>query len=92
MRDNKETLYCLMEECAEVTQVASKILRFGENDHSPLDPLKVKNSKRLEQELGDILGVIDVLIKECTLDLSFEGLEEAKQKKIDKLEIYLPKK
>ena len=47
-----ETLIITQEECAEVIQVISKIMRFGldENDH------------RLESELGDLLCMVDLLM------------------------------
>lgn len=48
----KEALVITQEECAEVIQVISKIFRFGldENDH------------RLEDEIGDLLCMIELLV------------------------------
>jgi NTP pyrophosphatase (non-canonical NTP hydrolase) len=48
----KEALVITQEECAEVIQVISKIFRFGldENDH------------RLEDEIGDLLCMIEILV------------------------------
>lgn len=48
----KEALVITQEECAEVIQVISKIFRFGldENDH------------RLEDEIGDVLCMIELLV------------------------------
>ena len=48
-----EVLTILSEECAEVIQVASKLQRFGVDD--------VKNKKRLQDEVGDLIGVIVIL-------------------------------
>jgi NTP pyrophosphatase (non-canonical NTP hydrolase) len=48
-----EVLTILSEECAEVIQVASKLQRFGVDD--------VKNKKRLQDEVGDLIAVIVIL-------------------------------
>lgn len=48
-----EVLTILSEECAEVIQAASKLQRFGVDD--------VKNKKRLQDEVGDLIGVIVIL-------------------------------
>lgn len=45
----EELLIILMEECAEVAQECSKVLRFG-NDHD-----------KLEKELGDLQCIIDMM-------------------------------
>ncbi len=52
-------LNCLAEECAEVGQRASKAIRFGMTERQPGQELD--NRKRLEQELGDLMGVVDLL-------------------------------
>jgi NTP pyrophosphatase (non-canonical NTP hydrolase) len=52
-------LGCLAEECCEVGQVAIKGLRFGMHDMQPGQTLT--NKTRLEAELGDLLGVCDML-------------------------------
>lgn len=57
----------LMEECGEVTQAASKILRFGIDDFHPRDP-ELTNKRRISQECGDILGMIDMLIADGIID------------------------
>lgn len=56
-------LVCLMEELAEVAQVASKIYRFGQNDWKPGTSEAAKNSFQLSAELGDLYGIIDMLEK-----------------------------
>jgi len=50
----EELLIILMEECAEVTQQASKILRFGKAPPS-------ESEKALEKELGDLFCMIELL-------------------------------
>ena len=57
--DNKtETLIILMEECGEVIQEASKILRFG-ND-----------TNNLHKELGDLLCMIRMTESNLGLDMN----------------------
>jgi len=50
---NKETLTILSEECAEVIQANSKLIRFGINDED--------NITNLEQELGDVFAMIAIM-------------------------------
>jgi NTP pyrophosphatase (non-canonical NTP hydrolase) len=75
----KEALVITQEECAEVIQVISKIFRFGldENDH------------RLEDEIGDLLCMIELLVnlgvvKPNKLDLA-KRVKAEKLKKWSKL-------
>ena len=59
----KEHIFMLLsEECAEVAQVVSKILRFGPDNIGPGHDQT--NKERLEEEIADILGVIGLLRKE----------------------------
>ena len=58
MDKKTETLVILMEECGEVIQEASKILRFG-ND-----------SEKLHKELGDLICMIK--LTEDNLGLDFD--------------------
>jgi len=51
-----ELLVCLIEECAEVQQRATKALRFGVNEVQPGQALS--NSERMSEELGDLLCVV----------------------------------
>ena len=55
---NKETLTILQEECAEVIVEVSKILRF-DND-----------SSRLEEEIGDVLCMINLLLEQKAINVS----------------------
>lgn len=72
-----ELLTILMEECGEVIQAASKIMRFGATD---------EKLKLLEDELGDLYCMIDLLHQEDMI--SYTALDERAQKKVDKLKIY----
>ena len=56
-------LTCLAEECGEVTQRATKAIRFG-LDPDPRRPPEwrdVSNREGLERELGDLLAVGEML-------------------------------
>ena len=57
----REALTLLIEECAEVQQRATKMLRFGRDEIQPGQPLD--NSERLSREIGDLSVVIDLVIK-----------------------------
>ena len=61
---NKEILLIAQEECAEVTQAISKVFRFGiEGEHNGFT-----NRERLEEEVGDLLCMIDLMIENQILD------------------------
>ena len=49
-----ERLAILAEECAEVIQVVSKILRHGYADAAPDVPVHTENRVHLEKEMGDV--------------------------------------
>lgn len=74
---NHELLVILMEECAEVTQEASKLIRFGENP---------ENMDRFEKEVGDLYCMIDLLHSNDMI--SFTRLDEYAQAKYEKLRKY----
>lgn len=71
----------LSEECAEVIQAISKVHRFGLDNYKPGKPKT--NREHLEEELGDLLAMIDIL--EDMEVVSWDNLEIAKQAKIEKL-------
>lgn len=77
----KEVMDILQEECAEVIQAVSKISRFGIDNYKPGKPKT--NREHLEEELGDMLAMIDIL-KEMGV-VSEASLENAKFAKIEKL-------
>lgn len=81
--DNKvrEVMNILSEECAEVIQAISKCHRFGLNNVKPGKPKT--NLQHLEEELGDLLAMIDILKDLSIIDNN--ALEEAKVAKIEKL-------
>lgn len=62
MNDKQSEILCItQEECAEVTQVISKIFRFGMESKHPNDLLN--NRERLEEEIGDLHAMIDLMIE-----------------------------
>jgi NTP pyrophosphatase (non-canonical NTP hydrolase) len=78
-----EILTILVEECAEVTQLACKIQRFGLDSYHPADP-SITNKELLVGELGDLLALIDLLVAEG--QISIEQIDAAKIAKILKLQ------
>jgi NTP pyrophosphatase (non-canonical NTP hydrolase) len=77
----KEVMDILQEECAEVIQAVSKISRFGIDNYKPGKPKT--NREHLEEELGDMLAMIDIMLEKSVISL--EHLEIAKKAKIEKL-------
>jgi NTP pyrophosphatase (non-canonical NTP hydrolase) len=75
----QEILLITQEECAEVTQAISKVFRFGiDGEHNG-----ISNRERLEEELGDLQCMIDLLISEGLI--SQEKMWAAHGRKLDKL-------
>ena len=54
----EERLIKLMEECGEVIQAASKILRHGWDSKNPNDPNHLGNKLDLERELADLTAAV----------------------------------
>ena len=64
MTEKEHLLVLLIEECAEVSQRATKILRFGFNDPAGTEPDQpYTNEERLVQEVNDLEAVLDLLFK-----------------------------
>lgn len=60
----EEILLITQEECAEVAQAISKVFRFGiDGEH-----LGSTNRERLEEEIGDLLCMIEMLTEEQIID------------------------
>lgn len=75
----EEIMHIAQEECAEVTQAISKVFRFGfagvHNGKS--------NKQSLEEEIGDLECMIELLKLEFAIDR--EAVELAKVRKAEKL-------
>jgi NTP pyrophosphatase (non-canonical NTP hydrolase) len=80
-------LLLLAEECQEVSQCVTKALRFGLTDCDPDLENSLPKYQLLEQELGDLLAIIDIL-KFNNIGISTSGIEAAKQKKFKRLAGY----
>jgi len=60
----EEIMLICQEECAEVTQAISKVFRFGiEGMHNG-----ASNRERLEEEIGDLLCMIEMMTEENIID------------------------
>lgn len=77
----REVMNILSEECAEVIQAISKCHRFGLDNFKPGKPKT--NCEHLEEEIGDLLAMIDILVDIQVVDTL--SLELAKKAKIEKL-------
>ena len=74
----------LIEECAEVIQVVSKVKRFGID--SEIGIFDETNRDQLEQEIGDLLTMIDLLFIRGIINE--ENVCEAQQRKVAKLKLW----
>lgn len=79
-KKEKEILVITQEECAEVIQEISKCFRFGINS---LHKSGIKHKLVLEQEVGDLLCMIDLMILEGLVNN--ENINKAKELKKVKL-------
>ena len=76
---NREILLITQEECAEVTQAISKVFRFGMDDEHK----GISNREHLEEEIGDLMCMIDLLIDNGIVSES--AVMTAKNEKLNKL-------
>ena len=96
----RERLYVLAEELMEVAleagQMAMKTLRFGFDETYPgqFTDLSIEenrrkfltNNERLEQEIGDVLGIVQLMIEAG--DVSEVNIDEARALKMGKMKTY----
>lgn len=75
--DTKEALIILAEECAEVVQECTKLLRFG---------LNAGDVQNLNKEIGDVLALVEYLNNQGLIDLFL--LEESIENKKEKLKTW----
>lgn len=81
--DTREILLILQEECAEVTQAISKCFRFGPDQVKPGRD-SYTNVQALQEELGDLLAMIELLVDK-DVGVTDNGLMKAKKEKFEKL-------
>ena len=81
MNDTNEIMLITQEECAEVTQAISKVFRFGmDSQHNG-----ASNKTRLEEELGDLLCMIELMIEKGIVDgVAVAKASVAKKEKLAK--------
>lgn len=79
---NQEILLITQEECAEVTQAISKVFRFGMEDTHKGET----NREHLEEEIGDLMCMIDLLIDSGMVSES--AVMAAKNEKLMKLQTW----
>ena len=76
---NKEIMLIAQGECAEVTQAISKVFRFGiDGMHNG-----ATNKQRLEEEVGDLLCMIEMMVEKNIID--GKAVAQAGIKKKEKL-------
>jgi NTP pyrophosphatase (non-canonical NTP hydrolase) len=86
MNTTEYLLSCLIEECAEVIQRATKAQRFGLREVQPEQELT--NEQRLAAELDDLLGTLGLLAKEGIRLSSSNERVRAKILKVEKFMDY----
>ncbi len=85
----RELLTILMEECAEVIQASSKLMRFGKENRPPdgFPHSEISNSTYLGLECGDLDCMIR-LVKEAGI-ISLRDLGAGHQRKLERLKKYM---
>jgi NTP pyrophosphatase (non-canonical NTP hydrolase) len=78
----KETLVITQEECAEVIQAISKVLRFGFDSSYPFQE-SATTRECLEMEVGQLLCMVDILVEQGVLDAT--NVRQARSYKREKL-------
>ena len=79
MTQREEALVILMEECGELTQACSKMIRSGGD---------TKYERQLQDEVGDVLALIEVLkISGIVTDKQIEDRMKVKKEKLMKWSI-----
>lgn len=82
MNKEQKEIFCItQEECAEVTQAISKIFRFGFDSRHPAT--NKTNKESLEEEIGDLLAMIEILIRRAVI--SDSNVNAARLQKMEKL-------
>jgi len=83
MTREEHLLVILAEECNEVAQRVSKILRFGLVDPEGTEPNQpYTNKDRLILEINDLLAILEMVFGEQ--DYDYQMLKEDKKRKVEK--------
>lgn len=75
LKQEQYLLICLMEECGEAIQAASKCLRHGTSNYHPDRP-DMNNWKELCNELMDVAAVMDLLNKKHVIHKDMARYDE----------------
>ena len=75
MTRNQQILCIMMEECGELIQACSKVMRFN-----------TLNTDNLNKEMGDVLTMMDIMVENGYLNPT--EIEARKPVKIEKLKAY----
>lgn len=89
MTKREYLLICLMEECAEVQQIASKCLRFGFSNYHPDDADKTPNYQQLRRELYDLDAIRAMLETVTRLNFTPSEARQTLVPKISKVSHYM---
>lgn len=82
-----ERLALLVEEAAEVQQIAMKIIRHGAASYNPFDETMTSNRNLLEKELGDLQFAIKLMAEKG--DIYSENIHKHQESKVDRVRQYL---
>jgi NTP pyrophosphatase (non-canonical NTP hydrolase) len=82
MKRSDDMVITLMEECGELTQVCSKLLRFGIDSYDPTKPYLGGTRADLIREMGDVVAMITGVAEEY--DISDEDIKNAAAQKVNK--------
>ncbi len=86
MTKSENLLVTLTEECAEVQQAVSKVLRFGRSNYNPATP-QVTNELEVLTEYYQLIAVMEMLIDSGVLkqlgDYEIEKIKSSKKYKVE---------
>lgn len=82
-----ERLAILVEEAAEVQQIAMKIIRHGYSSCNPFDNNATPNRELLNKELGDLMYAVELMT--AYYDVNPSAIAEHKANKRSKISQYL---
>lgn len=81
----RELVTILAEECGEVIVRATKLLRFGADEIQPGQELPFTNRQRLAHEIGDVIEMVDRLVRIGLVEVaSIEAGRARKRKNLSK--------
>lgn len=78
----KHLLVIMMEECGEIVQGASKILRFGHNSYHPGS--NETNEEHVLKEINDLLAVIEMTVGVPIEEVIDRELMAEKKERVEK--------